>query len=167
MHPSTIELLEYAASLRPKREDPPLYIRPEDQSPSPNVSTRLYRRTTPRNYDGMTLPGIHTRNVMANVFTYMERRVDRCRKREHRKEIERSGCGVDPITRAEWFAAAGERVGPLTNPTNFFDGILTVKVKSHMIYCMLCNYEKDRLLEILKPKLIRLKDIRFKLDENS
>lgn len=43
-------------------------------------------------------------------------------------------------------------MAPMTEPISFFDGVLTVKVKSATLYSLLCHHEKPRLLKQLQRK---------------
>lgn len=51
-----------------------------------------------------------------------------------------------------WFELIGEKMGPFTEPVSFFDGVLTVKVKSSTLYSLLAVHEKMRLLNKLQEK---------------
>jgi hypothetical protein len=51
-----------------------------------------------------------------------------------------------------WQELIGEKMAPLTEVTSFFDGVLTVKVKSTTLYSLLQGHEKARLLAQLQKK---------------
>lgn len=51
-----------------------------------------------------------------------------------------------------WKALIGKKMAPLTEPVSFYDGVLTVKVKSSTLYSLLAVHEKPRLLKGLQEK---------------
>lgn len=51
-----------------------------------------------------------------------------------------------------WLDLVGEKMAPLTEPISFYEGVLTVKVKSSTLYSLLVAYEKPRLLQRLQEK---------------
>ncbi|MCI0619152.1 DUF721 domain-containing protein [bacterium] len=51
-----------------------------------------------------------------------------------------------------WQSLMGEKMASLTEPVSFFDGVLTVKVKSSTLYSLLVVHEKARLLSKLQEK---------------
>lgn len=51
-----------------------------------------------------------------------------------------------------WRELMGDKMGPLTEPVSFVDGVLVVKVKSQMLYSVLCQHERPRLLRQLQHK---------------
>ena len=51
-----------------------------------------------------------------------------------------------------WFDLIGEKWSAFTEPLSFYDGVLTVKVKSSTLYSLLAVHEKMRLLHKLQEK---------------
>ena len=51
-----------------------------------------------------------------------------------------------------WRELMGENRASMTEPVNFVDGILTVKVKSSTLYSLLVAHERPRLLGRLQEK---------------
>ena len=51
-----------------------------------------------------------------------------------------------------WHHLMGEKMGPFTEPVSFYDGVLTVKVKSSTLYSLLAVHEKAQLLSKLQEK---------------
>ena len=93
-------------------------------------------KRTPRNYDGTYVPA----KKLAELTTQFMAEF-RFKKGDSREEISK-----------ELFAILGDKMGPMTEVTSFFDGILTVKVKSSTLYSLLCQHEKPRLLRLLQKK---------------
>lgn len=51
-----------------------------------------------------------------------------------------------------WNELIGEKIAPMAEAISFFEGILTVKVKSSTLYTLLVTHERPRLLRRLQEK---------------
>ncbi|HSX25868.1 MAG TPA: DUF721 domain-containing protein [Chlamydiales bacterium] len=91
---------------------------------------------TPRNYHGIFSPIKRISDLLPEVVGEIGQKMS-----DPREEIFKF-----------WFELIGEKMGPLTEPVSFEDGVLTVKVKSSTLYGLLCQHEKPRLLQRLKEK---------------
>ena len=91
---------------------------------------------TPRNYNGTRNPGRPISDLLPGLLADIGKRAA-----DPREEIFQA-----------WFSLIGEKMGPLTEPVSFADGVLTVKVKSATLYSLLCQHERPRLLKLLQAK---------------
>ncbi len=94
------------------------------------------KKRTPRNYQGTENPVKKMGDLLPELLTEIGRK-----SKDPREEIFRF-----------WMELMGEKMAPLTEPISFFDGVLTVKVKSSTLYSLLCQHEKPRLLKQLQEK---------------
>lgn len=53
---------------------------------------------------------------------------------------------------AFWRQLLGPKMGPLTEPVSYLNGVLTVKVKSSTLYSLLSQHEKPRLIKELSQR---------------
>lgn len=61
-----------------------------------------------------------------------------------------------------WYSLLGEKLGGLTQPISWNDGVLLVKVKSGALYATLCQHEKKRLLKAISAKF-KVRDLVFRI----
>jgi hypothetical protein len=61
-----------------------------------------------------------------------------------------------------WRELIGDKMGPLTEPVSYVDGVLVVKVKSQALYALLCQHERPRLLRQLEQKF-SVRGLTFKI----
>lgn len=94
------------------------------------------KKRTPRNYQGTENPVKKMGDLLPELLAEIGKK-----SRDPREEI----FGF-------WMQLMGEKMAPLTEPISFFDGVLTVKVKSSTLYSLLCQHEKPRLLKQLQEK---------------
>lgn len=62
-----------------------------------------------------------------------------------------------------WEKAVGPKLAPLATLQDFQKGELVVLVKSSTLYTLFVQYEKSRLLELLKRDFPQVKNIVFKM----
>ena len=62
-----------------------------------------------------------------------------------------------------WEKAVGPKLAPLALAQDFQNGELLVLVKSSTLYTMFVQYEKSRLLELLRRDFPQVKNIVFKM----
>lgn len=93
-------------------------------------------KRTPRNYDGIYVPAKKLADLTSQFMCEFS-----LKKKDSREEISK-----------EWFLILGDKMGPMTEVASFFDGVLTVKVKSSTLYSLLCQHERPRLLRLLQKK---------------
>jgi len=91
---------------------------------------------TPRNFDGTAKTG----KLLSEILPEAVREIQK-----------KTGLGGDEIF-SFWQELIGDKMGPLTQPVSFVDGVLTVKVKSASLYSLLCQHERPRLLRRLQEK---------------
>ncbi len=94
------------------------------------------RYRTPRNYQGVQNPTVKASDLLPEMMDELVRK-----RGDPKEEIFRF-----------WFVLIGEKMGPLTEPVSFSDGVLTVKVKSSTLYSLLVAHERSRLLSRLQEK---------------
>ena len=93
-------------------------------------------RRTPRNFDGTSPTGKSIADLLPDVL----------------KEIRtKAGQQTDEIF-LFWKELIGDKMGPLTEPISFDEGVLIVKVKSSTLYSLLCYHERPRLMKRLQEK---------------
>jgi len=93
-------------------------------------------KRTPKNYDGTQVPGKKLEDLLPQFMAAFSQK-----RGDSRREIAE-----------QWSEMLGEKMGPMTEVVSFFDGILTVKVKSSTLYSLLCQHEKPRLLRLLQQR---------------
>jgi len=93
-------------------------------------------KRTPRNYDGTFVPAKNLKDLLPCFMAEFS---------------QKKGDSLEKIS-LEWSEILGSKMGPMTEVVSFFDGILTVKVKSSTLYSLLCQHEKPRLLRLLQKK---------------
>lgn len=91
---------------------------------------------TPRNYQGTENPAKNVAELLPEVMSDLGKKI-----KDPREEIFQF-----------WRELIGEKMAPLTEPVSFFDGVLTVKVKSSTLYSLLVAHERPRLLSRLQEK---------------
>lgn len=91
---------------------------------------------TPRNYVGVENPVKKMTDLLPDVMTHIGRK---------------AGDSKEAVFQY-WRELIGEKMAPLTEPTSFIDGVLTVKVKSSTLYSLLVAHERPRLLAKLQEK---------------
>ena len=101
---------------------------------------------TPRNFDGTRSPGVKIEELLPNVLSGIGRKTEIPREAVFR----------------EWALLMGEKMAGMTKPISFVDGVLTVSLKSSMLYSLLRVHEKPRLLKKLQEKF-QVKDLVFKI----
>jgi hypothetical protein len=64
-----------------------------------------------------------------------------------------------------WPTLVGARLASLTQPLSFVEGVLLVKVKNSIIYSLLNQHEKTRILHLLRQKFphVEIKTICFRM----
>ena len=93
-------------------------------------------RRTPRYYDGTQRTAKPLSELLDDAL----------------KEIRfTAGQSADEIFRY-WTELIGDKMGAMTEPVSFIEGVLTVKVKSQALYGLLCQHERPRLLKRLQEK---------------
>lgn len=97
---------------------------------------REMRSRTRRNYFGTENPVKRMTDLLPEVLSDLEKKA-----KDPRDEIFQY-----------WHFLMGEKMSPFTEPLSFFDGVLTVKVKSSTLYSLLAVHEKKRLLQKLQEK---------------
>jgi hypothetical protein len=103
-------------------------------------------KRTPRNFDGTGRTGKSVADLLPDLL-----------KQIHAK----AGVPTDEIFRF-WFDLIGGKMGPMTEPLSFDDGVLIVKVKSASLYSLLCQHERPRLLKELQ-KRYTVKNLVFRI----
>ncbi len=103
-------------------------------------------KRTPRNYSGTENPLKKASDLLPGMLSKL-----RCKASDSKEDLFRF-----------WFDLIGERYAHLTEPASFFDGILTVKVKSSTLYSLLVAHEKLRLLQRLQEKF-SVRDLVFRV----
>lgn len=53
---------------------------------------------------------------------------------------------------AAWPEVIGSQLAPMTRAVSFVDGVLLVKVQNATLYSLLSQYERPRLLSVLKKR---------------
>ena len=101
---------------------------------------------TPRNFDGTRSPGVKIEELLPDVLAGIR----------WKTEIPREAVFQ------EWALLLGEKMAGMTQPVSFKDGVLTVTLKSSMLYSLLRVHEKPRLLRKLQEKF-QVKDLVFKI----
>ena len=101
---------------------------------------------TKRNFDGTASPGKKIEDLLPQILTALSPRGD-----EESKQVF-----------AFWFQILGDKMGPLTQPVSWKNGVLTIKVKSATLYSLLSLHEKSRLLKQLKEKF-PIRDLQFRV----
>jgi hypothetical protein len=101
---------------------------------------------TKRNFNGIEPTGKKISDLLPGILNDIGRHV-----RDDREAIfER------------WFSLVGEKMGPLTAPVSWKNGVLTIKVKSATLYALLCQHEKARLLKSLQEDF-QIRDLVFRV----
>ena len=108
----------------------------------------FYSRT-PRQYDGTELT-THRMNdllpqVLAKIGEVYQQRSD--------------------LILAMWPDMIGAKLAEMTQAVSFIDGVLFVKVKNSTLHNLLSQYEKTRLLRLLRQKFrhVEIKNICFRI----
>jgi len=103
-------------------------------------------RRTPRNYDGTAKTSKSLSDLLPHIL--QEIRV----------------LAVQPTDEIFlfWRELIGDKMGPLTEPVSYIDGVLVVKVKSQALYALLCQHERPRLLRQLEQKF-SVRGLTFKI----
>jgi predicted nucleic acid-binding Zn ribbon protein len=101
---------------------------------------------TPRHFDGTRSPGVKIGELLPDFLAKIRRKTEAPREAVFR----------------EWALVVGEKVAGMTEPVSFEDGVLTVALKSSMLYSLLRVHEKPRLLRKLQEKF-QVKDLVFKI----
>ncbi|MEI6242050.1 MAG: DUF721 domain-containing protein [Chlamydiota bacterium] len=99
------------------------------------MHTRSSKRT-PRNYDGIASPTKEMNKLLPEVF----------------KEIEGAYAKKGFLVVEAWPEIIGEKLARMTKVVSLKDGILTVSVKSSTLFSLLCQHEKERILQILQKR---------------
>ena len=94
------------------------------------------KKRTPKNYQGTQNPAQKIGDLLPAFLVEISRKA-----KDPREQIY-----------AFWSELMGEKIAPLTEPVSFYEGVLTVKVKSSTLYSLLCQHEKPRLLQRLQEK---------------
>jgi predicted nucleic acid-binding Zn ribbon protein len=94
------------------------------------------QRRTPKYYDGIESPTKEIKNLLPQVM----------------KDIEGAYAKKSIHVIKAWPEIIGEKLAPMTQVVSFKDGILTVVVKSSTLYSLLCQHEKERILQLLQKR---------------
>jgi hypothetical protein len=110
--------------------------------------SKFYSRT-PRQYDGTQVTSHRITDVLACVLAkigevYQQR---------------------SDLILAMWPDIIGAKLAAMTQAVSFADGVLVVKVKNSTLYSLLNQYEKLRLLNVLRRKFphVEIKNICFRI----
>ena len=103
-------------------------------------------RRTPRNYDGTAKTSKSISDLLPQVLKTIRAQ---------------TGQPAEEIF-LYWRDLIGDKMGPLTEPVSFVDGVLVVKVKSQALYALLCQHERPRLLRQLQNKF-SVRGLTFKI----
>ena len=113
-----------------------------------NIVSAFYSRT-PRQYDGTELT-THRMNdllpqVLAKIGEVYQQRSD--------------------LILAMWPDMIGAKLAEMTQAVSFIDGVLFVKVKNSTLHNLLSQYEKTRLLRLLRQRFrhVEIKNICFRI----
>jgi len=101
---------------------------------------------TPRHFDGTQTPGVKIDELLPDLLAKIRRNSELPREEVFR----------------EWALLMGDKLAGMTAPVSFEDGVLTVALKSSMLYSLLRVHEKPRLLRKLQEKF-QVKDLVFKI----
>ena len=101
---------------------------------------------TPRQFDGTRSPGVKIGKLLPELLAKIRTKTEIPREAVFR----------------EWALLMGEKLAGMTQPISFEDGVLTVALKSSMLYSLLRVHEKPRLLKKLQEKF-QVKDLVFKI----
>lgn len=91
---------------------------------------------TPRNYSGVENPAKKVADLLPEMLHDLGKK-----RGDPKEEIFRF-----------WRELMGENRAALTEPVSYFDGVLTVKVKSSTLYSLLVSHERSSLLGRLQEK---------------
>lgn len=103
-------------------------------------------KRTPRGYQGT---GLTTKTIEELLPQF----ISRVSKKNHEP--------VKDLLRV-WPELAGEKVAAFTEAVSFVDGVLTVKVKSSVLYSVLCQSEGPRLLGLMQERFPVVQKITFR-----
>ncbi|MDE3055124.1 MAG: DUF721 domain-containing protein [Verrucomicrobiota bacterium] len=103
-------------------------------------------RRTPKYFDGIENPAKRIDQLLPEWMQHLNKRVQ-----DPREAIF-----------SEWFLLIGPKMAPFTEPLSFEEGVLTVRVKSSVLYSLLSQQEKGTLLRQLQDKF-SIKDLLFRI----
>ncbi|MEM8629355.1 MAG: DUF721 domain-containing protein [Chlamydiota bacterium] len=100
--------------------------------------------------------GSTTDSPIKKIAPLLEDFLDKMRPRKEREKT---------VVFQAWYTLVGARMQDLTSPVSFYEGVLTVSVKTHTLYTFLCTHETERLLQEMRRKVRKppIKKIRFKI----
>jgi hypothetical protein len=103
-------------------------------------------RRTPKNYDGTAKTSKSLSDLLPHAL----------------KDIRAKAVQPAEEIFLYWRELIGDKIGLLTEPISFLDGVLVVKVKSQALYALLCQHERPRLLRQLQNKF-SVRGLTFKI----
>lgn len=103
-------------------------------------------KRTPKGYEGTGL----TTRLIGDLLPQI---VSRISKKKHEP--------VKDLLNA-WTELAGEKVACYSEAVSFVDGVLTVKVRSSVLYSVLCQSEGPRLLALMQERFPTVQKITFR-----
>lgn len=109
---------------------------------------QFYSRT-PKQYDGTRLTSHRITDLLPRVLAKIG---ERCQQRPD-------------LILAMWPDIIGVKLAAMTQAVSFVDGVLVVKVKNSTLHSLLSQYEKLRLLHLLRQKFpnAEIKNIYFRI----
>ena len=110
--------------------------------------TKSFRRT-PKNYDGTQVTTHHVRELLTSALStigdvYQDQ---------------------SSLILGAWPALVGPQVAAMAQAVQFHEGILRVKVNNSLLYSLLAQHEKQRLLRVLRAQFpkVDIKNILFRI----
>lgn len=107
------------------------------------------QKRTPKNYDGVEIPSKQLKELLEMMVVDMDNKL----KRRPKRVIE------------TWKEIAGPKLVLMTEVISFNDGILEIKVKNSILFSLLCQHEKERLLKSLQGRFSKktIRNIIFRI----
>jgi hypothetical protein len=111
------------------------------------VSQHPYR--TPRQYDGTQVTSRRVTDLLPNVLAKIG-------------EVYQQ---QPDLILAMWSDIIGPQLAPMARAVSFVEGVLLVKVKNSTLHSLLSQYERVRLLQLLRQKFpnVEIRNICFRL----
>lgn len=106
-------------------------------------------RKNPRNYDSIRTTSYQAGELAAHLLAKLG---DRYNERP------------DQLL-AAWPTIVGAALAPMTQAVAYEDGVLEVKVKNSTLHSLLSQYEKPKILKVLRERFpkIKIDNIRFRI----
>lgn len=110
--------------------------------------TDSYKRT-PRNYYGNRLPHKDIKTFLPKIL----------------QTLEKKAFSTDKMILDSWQEIIGEKLSPMTEAVKFEEGILYIKVRSQVLYSLLVQHERAKLIKLYQKKFPHtpLKNIQFRM----